>query len=52
MNNPKAGLRMGFLCRATPPGVAGTPKAAIPSPGGRVAPEGGRERNSGGNLTI
>ena len=23
MNNPKAGLRMGFPCRATPPGVAG-----------------------------
>ena len=24
MNNPKAGVRMGFPCRATPPGVAGT----------------------------
>ena len=24
----------------------------IPSPGGRVAPEGGRERNSGGKLEV
>ena len=53
-----------FLPLPPMPPLWGTPKAVspgpkeektagtlpIPSPGGRVAPEGGRERNSGGNL--